>query len=120
MNKPSKQTDALQGIEYSVHTTAMPEDGQKSGGREEKQGVFTDLDEAGREAETFLKTGKYQTVEIKQKYFDKKKNREVEVSLKTLEKKVKVKREIGVVTITIIAVLCGLIAFGITYFLSNG
>ena len=42
--------------------------------------------------ESARRLGKYQTVEIKQKYFDKKKNREIEVSLKTLEKKVKVKK----------------------------
>ena len=71
----SKSADA--GIEYSIFT-------QEKGEGWQPQGVTNEMDKALASADKLLESGKYEKVEIKQKYFDKKANRLVEGTLKTL------------------------------------
>lgn len=103
------------GIEYSIYTFDMPVSGQKN--KWEKQDVKTEMADAMAAAEKLFKSGKYHKVEVKQKYFDKKKNRNIDMTLKVYE--AKAKKEINVVAIFLFAIICGGIAFAVTYFLSK-
>lgn len=114
--KDSKQA-ASKGIEYTVHCVETSKD-PKTRGTASINGSYTALPEATAQAEKLFESGNYQTVEIRQKYFEQKKNREIEVVLRTLE--LGKKKEISVFIILIGAILCGAAAFGITYFLTKG
>jgi hypothetical protein len=107
--------DKSQGIEYSIFAAEMPAPGQKGKVPLQRQGMRKEMRDALAAAEEMIATGQYQRVEVRQKYFDKKKNREIDMTVKVFEKRAK--KEIGVFAILLFAVLCGGIAFGVTYFL---
>ena len=111
MTKSPQKTDKLQGIEYIINTV------DQASGESEKQDVKTEMTEALAAAEEMLKSGKYSKVEVRQKYFDKKKDRDIDVVLKVFEAKKKL--EINAAMIFIFAVLCGGLAFAATYFLTR-
>lgn len=104
-----------QGIEYSVYSHDQPKGGQKGPTSWEKQDAFSDMAEALKKAESLFDTGQYSKVEVKQKYFDKKKNRNVDTVLRVYEGKKK--KSHGTIYILLFAVLCGIIAFAVTYYL---
>ncbi len=117
MGKPVAQASAEQGIEYTIYTFDYPDKGKTSDNKWEKQGTLHEMKEALDKAEELYKSGEYHKIEVKQKYFDKKKNRNIDMTLKILEKKKK--REITALMVMVFAVLCGSIAFGVTYLLSQ-
>ncbi len=114
--KTAVRTQPEQGLEYTVYVYEAPENG-KGGGKWAKKDTHTVLAEAAKQAEEMFKGGKYPKVEIKQKYFDKAKNRNIDVTLKTLEHKKK--REISPALILAFALFCGALAFAATYFLTK-
>lgn len=114
MPKTVHQTDKTQGIEYTIYTVSQ-EDGPK--GAAKKQDMKTDRGQALAAAEELHNSGKFLKVEVRQKYFDKKKNRDIDIPLKAFE--TKAKKEIGVALILVIALLCGGIAFAAAYFLTR-
>lgn len=104
-----------QGIEYSVYTfekTKNPSDQNKW----HKQGTQTDMGLAISAAERLFESGQYAKVEVKQKYFDKKQNRIVDVTLKVFQEQKK-KKEINVFVIFLFAIACGAAAFTTTLYL---
>lgn len=116
MVSAAQQADKSQGIEYSIYTFDLTES-KKDESKAEKHGTKTEMSDAIDIAEKLLKSGKCGKVEVKQKYFDKKKNREIDTILKTF--KAKPKMEINAIMILVFAILCGGLAFGATYFLSR-
>lgn len=103
-----------QGIEYSIYTFD-PSD-PKKGGRSNtwlKRDTKTEINDALSIAEKLFKTGKYQKVEVKQKYFDQKSDRNIDTTLKVFEGRKRL--EINVAMIFAFAVFCGAVAFGATY-----
>lgn len=113
MATSAQQTDKTQGIEYSIYTFDASDGGKKG----EKQDVKSEMRDALALAEELVKSGKYKKVEVTQKYFDKKKNRNIDMTLKTLHAKKKL--EINAAMIFVFAVLCGAVAFGLTYVLTS-
>ncbi|MCB9990345.1 MAG: hypothetical protein H6867_03065 [Rhodospirillales bacterium] len=75
------QAEKQQGIEYTIYTYAMKKDGAQS------QGTLTEMGQALSQAEQLLASKKYCKVEVKQKYFDKKQNRDINTTLKVYESK---------------------------------
>lgn len=104
--------DKLQGLEFRIYT-------QDQSGKADKEptATKTEMAEAFSAAEEMIQSGKYLKVEVKQKYFDKKKNRDVDMTLKVLHGKKKI--EINATMIFVFAVLCGGLAFAVTYFLAR-
>lgn len=105
----AKAPDA--SIEYSIFTQAKGESWQP-------QGVTNEMEKALASADKFLESGKYEKVEIKQKYFDKKANRLVEGTLKTLTYK-KPSSILPVIGLLVLAVAAGGGSFAAAYFLTR-
>lgn len=108
-NAAAKQTDA--GIEYSILTV-------EKGGATGLGGMTNDMQKALTAAEKMLETGKYEKVEVRQKYFDKKTDRLVDMSLKTLVYKKK-SGILPIIGLLVFAVLAGAGAFAGVYFLTR-
>ena len=101
------------GIEFSIYTF------EKDQNRWQKHSVTNDMHKAIAAAEKLLDSGQYEKIEVKQKYFDKKTNRTVDVSLKTLVGKKKSK-VLPIVALLLLALLAGGGAFAAAYFLTRG
>jgi hypothetical protein len=100
------------GIEYTIMTL----DGETKSWS--SQGMTNEMDAALANAEKFLATGKYEKVEIKQKYFDKKANRQVEGTLKTLDYK-KPSGILPIIGLLFLAIAAGGGSFAAAYFLTK-
>lgn len=100
-------------IEYTV-LTMDPE--TKSW---QPQGMTNEMDKALASAEKLLATGDYAKVEIRQKYFDKKSNRQVEGTLKTMDYK-KPSGILPIIGLLLLAFAAGGGSFAAAYFLTKG
>lgn len=80
------QAQAAQ-IEYTIYTFDMPTPKQKGENSWKKHSTIDDMGKAMVEAETLHQTRKYQKIEVKKKFFDQKKNRTVDMTLKVFESK---------------------------------
>lgn len=107
------QAEKAQGIEYAIYTF----EGAKGPAKWEKKETRSEMSEALAIAEKMFGSGQYSKIEVKQKYFDKKKNRNIDVTLKVFEGGKKF--EINALVIFIFALVCGASAFGITWFLTR-
>lgn len=106
------------GIEFSIYAFEQPNGNNGSRPSWKKAGTKDERQSALTEAETLFSSGKYQKVEVKQKYYDKKKNRNIDVTLRVFESKAK--RQVNITAVLLVAALVsGGIAFAITYFLTK-
>lgn len=105
----AKSADA--SIEYSTFTQAKGESWQP-------QGVTNEMEKALANADKLIATGKYEKVEVKQKYFDKKANRLVEGTLKTLTYKAP-SNVLPIIGLLLLAVAAGGGSFAAAYFLTR-
>ena len=105
----AKSPDA--SIEYSLFTQAKGESWQP-------QGMTNEMEKALANADKLLATGKYEKVEIKQKYFDKKANRLVEGTLKTLTYS-KPSEILPIIALLLLAIAAGGGSFAAAYFLTR-
>lgn len=105
------------GIEYTIYTFDMPKQKQKGDNSWKKHVTTDDMGKAMSEAENLNQSGKFQKVEVKKKFFDQKKNRVVDMTLKTFESKPKKDRTI--LFAMIFAVLAGAGAFIASFFLTQ-
>ena len=103
--------DTAQGVEYSIYVFDQPQNSNDNS-KPRWQKIDT-LDDRSKLAGS----GKYEKIEVKQKYFDKKKNRDIDVTLKTFS--VKKKKDYSLIFLIGAAILCGAIAFALTYFLTK-
>jgi hypothetical protein len=108
---------ATAGIEYTIYTFDMPRPNQKGDNSWQKHAVLEDMSKAMNEAETLHATKKYQKVEVKKKFFDQKKNRVVDMTLKTYE--VKPKKDFTILIAIIMAVLGAVGAFAASFLLTK-
>jgi hypothetical protein len=110
-----KTEEEAQPIEYSVFTREMPSPGEKEGAPERVK-TTEDMDEAFKDAKKLFLTGKYKTVEVKKKYFEEKTGRRIEMTLLSFEQKKK--KDVSIVLFLVLAMVCGIAAFALTYFLT--
>jgi tRNA U38,U39,U40 pseudouridine synthase TruA len=103
-------------IEYTIYTFDMPVSG-KGENAWKKHASLEDMDKAIKEAEGLHQTKKYQKIEVKKKFFDQKKNRTVDMTLKVFESKPKKDRTI--VIAILVAVIGGALAFATSFFLTQ-
>ncbi|MCD8496980.1 MAG: hypothetical protein LRZ85_02175 [Alphaproteobacteria bacterium] len=106
-----------QSIEYSIYVHHHPAS-KKDRDWEMIGDTTTNMKEAMKKAEGLHASGNYHKVEIKQKYFDPKNNRQIDMTLKVLEGKAK--KQMSLVTIILFTLVCGAAAFGATVFLVGG
>lgn len=107
-----------QGIEYTVLGYLHQKDIKDGEDSVEVLMKTANMDEAMQEAEDYLDGGDYAKMEVKKKFFDEKNNREVDMVLKVLEGKNK--KETSVWVFAAMAVVAGLAAFGLAFFLGGG
>lgn len=112
-----QQNQAADANEYAIYTFGASQTG-KSARMWEKKASHAAKGAAIRQAEDLYRTGQYARIEIKQKYFDSRKNRNVDLTLKTLGRKDK--RYFRTAAVVLAAAICGVAAFGMTYFLGHG
>lgn len=105
-----------QSIEYSIYVHHLPK--AKKDKAFELLETTTNMDEAMKKADELYASGEFKKVEVKQKYFDPKNNREIDMVLKTLE--LKIKKPLSLPVIILLAVACGAASFGLTVFLVGG
>lgn len=106
--------DKEEGIEYSIHVCPHPSD-DAEGEPEWQQLESTDnMDQALKKAEAISYTGEYHKVEVKKKFQDPENDRTIEMTLKLYEGKAK--RPATLMEIIIVAVLCGILAFLLSFF----
>ncbi|MCB1557019.1 MAG: hypothetical protein KDJ15_06875 [Alphaproteobacteria bacterium] len=115
--KPEKPDE--KGIEYTIYTFEHPDPESKSQPQWEKVETVMDRGSAIDKAEKLAGSGKFEKVEVKQTYFDQKKNRKIEITLKIIESKKAFKFVFGVKSALALAVLSGLVAFAVTYLLGR-
>lgn len=108
---------AEQSIEYSIYVHHHPAS-KKSPSWEMVGATTTNMKEAVKKAEDLHASGQYHKVEIKQKYFDPKNNRKIDMTLKVLE--TRAKKPVSLLMILFLAISCGVGAFGFTLFLAGG
>lgn len=113
----ARKIEQAQGIEYAIYTFEKTPSGGKNGNAWERHDVRGDMQAALVQAESLFGSGLYRKVEIRQKYFDNKKNRHIDMVLKTME--LRKKKEINLLAVFAFALLCGAAAFGATYLLAN-
>lgn len=106
-----------QAIEYSIFVHHHPKDVKEAGKESEKIEVTNNMDAALKKGEALSKSGQYQKVEIRQKYFEEKTKRNIDVTLKVFDHKPK--KPIGLGLIIGFTVVCGILAFVLAYFLGN-
>lgn len=112
----ARESSKAANIEYTVYTFQR-DSGAKGQERWQKQNSTSDMSQAMQQAESLFASGSFCKVEIKQKYTDPKNNRVVDMTLKIFEGKVK--RSLGAGAMAGLAALGGVLAFGVTYFLTN-
>lgn len=105
-------------IEYTIYTFDMPKAKQKGDNSWKKHSCVDDMVRAMNEAETLHQTQKYQKIEVKKKFFDQKKNRTVDMTLKTFESKPK--KDYNMLLLILLAVLGTGGAFAASFFLTKG
>ncbi len=115
MTRSAVQHVADQGTEYAVYTFGVLEQDRINPRMWEKKASHAAMSAAISQAEDLFRTGQYMKVEVKQKYFDSKKNRNVDLSLKTIGQKNKL--ALRSLVAVVFAMLCGFTAFGLIYFL---
>ncbi len=104
-------------IEYSIYTFDMPNGSQKGANKWQRAAVMSDMVEAMKQAESLHGTGKYQKIEVKKKFFDMKKNRSVDMTLKVWESKIKKDHTLAI--LLVLAVLGGVGAFFASFLLGK-
>jgi hypothetical protein len=107
---------AAAGIEYTIYTFDMPTPSQKGDNSWKKHATLEDMSKAMSEAETLHQSQKFQKVEVKKKFFDQKKNRTVDMTLKVFE--ANPKKDYTILIVTILAIVCGGGAFAASFFLT--
>lgn len=105
------------GIEYTIYTFDMSAPKQKGDSSWKKHATLEDMGKAMSEAENLHQTQKFQKVEVKKKFFDQKKNRTVDMTLKIFE--ANPKKDYSVLIAVILAVLGGAGAFAASFFLTQ-
>lgn len=110
------QAQAAQ-IEYTIYTYDMPAPNQKGENAWKKHATLDDMTKAMSEAESLHQTQKYQKIEVKKKFFDQKKNRAVDMTLKVFE--TTPKKDYSIIIIVIGSILCGIAAFAASFFLTQ-
>ncbi|MFA5592861.1 MAG: hypothetical protein WC989_06080 [Micavibrio sp.] len=105
------------GIEYTIYTFEMPERSQKGENSWKKHATHEDMVLAMKEAEGLYQTQKYEKIEVKKKFFDQKKNRTVDMTLKVYE--TAPKKDYTLLIGTLLALLGGVGAFILSFFLTK-
>ena len=77
--------NAAAQIEYSVYTFDIPSG--KGQSKWTKHSTQPEMDDALKQAEDLVQTGKFLKIEVKKKFFDQKTNRIVDMTLKTFDSK---------------------------------
>jgi len=101
-------------IEYTIYTYDMPTPKQKGDNSWKKHSTGQDMGKAMEEAEQLSETKKFQKVEVKKKFFDQKKNRTVDMTLKVFE--TERRKDYSILIITVLTVVAGLAAFAASFF----
>ena len=104
----------MQGIEYTINVLKKPASGDKSAPKWEKNSIKADMQIALQQADKLLASGDYLKIEVRQKYFDKAKNRNVDMTLKMYD--APQKKSVNVLMFLVIAVVGAAAAFAGTYF----
>lgn len=104
-------------IEYTIYTYDMPSPGQKGDSKWQKHSTIDDMIKAMVEAQKLYDTEKFQKIEVKKKFFDQKKNRVVDMTLKVYERERK--KDHSTVIAVVFALVCGVGAFAASFFFTN-
>lgn len=112
MSKSAASAAGDSVIEYSLHLF------EKKDGPARAQSPSNDMHKTLAEAEKLIASGKYVKIDVRQKYFDKKTNRVVDMVLKSLDYKKK-SDFLPLMALALFAVLAGGGAFAATYFLTR-
>lgn len=105
------------GIEYTIYTFDMPAPKQKGENSWKKHATLEDMTKAMDEAESLHQTQKFQKIEVKKKFFDQKKNRTVDMTLKVYESSPK--KDYTILIVAVLAILGALGAFAASFFLTQ-
>ena len=105
------------GIEYTIYTFDMPAPKQKGDNSWKKHATLEDMSKAMQQAEALYVSRKFQKIEVKKKFFDQKKNRTVDMTLKIFESSPK--KDYTIIVAVVMAILAGLGAFAASFFLTK-
>lgn len=114
----SRRQTAAGNAEYAVYTFGGHGQERRPLGLWEKKATHPVIATALKQAEELYKTEQYHKVEIKQKYFDPRCNRNIDRTLRTLGQKNS--QGVRAAAVVAFASVCGLAAFAVTYFLLYG
>lgn len=112
------RTESGRVSEYAVYTYGISDQEHRDSCIWEKKASHAIKSAAVRQAEDLYRTGQYMKVEIKQKYFDSRKNRNIGLTLKTLQQKKN--PALRTVMAIALALIFGFAVFGMIYFPGRG
>ena len=104
-------------IEYSIYTFDMPKPKQKGQTKWQKHATLDDMIKAMAQAQSLYESEKFQKIEVKKKFFDQKKNRTVDMTLKVFE--CTPKKDHSTAIAIGFALFCGVGAFAASFFLAG-
>ncbi len=105
-------------IEYNIYTFDMPKGKKKGEAKWKLNKTLNDMNTAMKMAESLHDSKQYHKVEVKQKFFDEKKNRMVDMTLKSFEQKPN--GNMAVYVALLVSVAAGVAAFAATLHLASG
>jgi hypothetical protein len=73
------------GLEYTIYVFRKPENQNEPAGRWTRHSTMASLAQARKRALVLFRSGNYHRVEIKQKLFDRRQKRTVDITLKVIE-----------------------------------
>lgn len=110
-------TAATAQIEYAIYTFDKTDQKAKGDSKWQKYATLDDMVKAMAEAQSLLESRKYERIEVKKKFFDQKKNRTVDMTLKVFESVPK--KDYGTAIALLIAAASGAGAFALSFLLTQ-
>lgn len=110
-------TAASAQIEYAIYTFDKNDAKAKGDSKWQKHATLSDMVKAMSEAQSLLESKKFERIEVKKKFFDQKKNRTVDMTLKVFESEPQ--KDYGTIIAVAIALFCGVGAFALSFLLTQ-
>lgn len=107
----------MHNFAFNIYTYNLPKQSSRGLVQWEKKETVSDISYAFEKAERLFESGKFQKVEIKQIYYDKKKGRNIDVTVKAFETKPKIAIDLS--TIIGLVTLLGILSFILAYLISQ-
>ena len=114
MSKNNQNIGTFEDVEYAIYTFNY-DSSYKKKMKWKRHETLLDMSKALNKAELLYRSGNYIKVEVKQKYFDIKRNKKIDALLEVFEDNKK--QNSGAIAVLCFAFICAVTAFSVIYYL---